>query len=263
MLFIHFVWFAQGIWLGSIHLTELEGSMVSYERCNKVLDIPQEDIWSKAHQKLKNDWIQAGEISFKDYCLKYRPDTELVLKNLNFTIQPTQKVGIVGRTGAGKSTIWLALTRIVEAYQGCITIDGQDISELSLESLRNEIAIIPQDPTLFEGTLRYNLDPENQCSDLEILQVLNQASLTDLVSRDSQLLEQRIEEKGQNLSSGERQLICISRAILRKNKIVLLDEATANIDIKTEETIQKLIDEKLVNSTVITIAHRLNTVISR
>lgn len=134
---------------------------------------------------------------------------------------------------------------------------------MSLQNLREEIAIIPQDPTLFEGTLRYNLDPQDSCSTNQLLEVLRLASLEDLVNRDDKGLEQQIEQKGSNLSSGERQLICICRAILRNNKIVLMDEATANIDIKTEETIQRLINERFKDSTVITIAHRLNTIIQR
>jgi len=132
---------------------------------------------------------------------------------------------------------------------------------MSLDNLREQVAIIPQDPTLFEGTLRFNLDPQNMCSNIELLNLLKQASLEDLINRDDKGIDQQIEEKGQNLSSGEKQLICICRAILRKNKVVLMDEATANIDIKTEQAIQTLIHEKFTDSTVITIAHRLNTVI--
>mmetsp|Transcript_15229 Transcript_15229/g.15104 ORF Transcript_15229/g.15104 Transcript_15229/m.15104 type:complete len:276 (-) Transcript_15229:19-846(-) len=233
--------------------------MISYERCVSMLVIPQED--PKPYEALFDTWPQHGKIQFKNFHLRYRPDTELVLTNLNFTIPAKHKVGVVGRTGAGKSTICLALCRIVEADSGCIEIDGRDISELSLQNLRDEIAIIPQDPTLFEGTLRYNLDPQDTRSGTELLEVLKLASLDDLVARDDKGLDQQIEDKGANLSSGERQLICICRAILRKSKIVLMDEATANIDIKTEQAIQKLIHDKFKDATVITIAHRLNTII--
>ena len=260
MLFINFLWFNDAILWGSLTLTELESTMVSYDRCLRIINIPQED--KTVYDPTMMNWPQNPSIEFRDFSLRYRPDTDLVLRNLSFKIEPKQKVGVVGRTGAGKSTIWLALCRIVEADSGQILIDGVDISRISLQNLREKIAIIPQDPTLFEGTLRFNLDPENKVSDVELIDLLKQASLENVVLRDDKGLEQQIEEKGQNLSSGERQLIWICRAILRKNKVVLMDEATANIDIKTEQVIQKLIHEKFEDATVITIAHRLNTVIS-
>ena len=184
------------------------------------------------------------------------------MNNISFKIQANQKIGVVGRTGAGKSTLCLALCRIVEAASGQIFIDGVDISKISLQNLREKIAIIPQDPTLFEGTLRFNLDPENKSSDPELIELLKLASLENFIDRNHEGLYQQIEEKGQNLSSGEKQLICICRAILKNNRVVLMDEATANIDIKTEETIQTLINEKFRDATVITIAHRLNTIIN-
>jgi ABC-type multidrug transport system fused ATPase/permease subunit len=143
----------------------------------------------------------------------------------------------VGRTGAGKSTICLSLSRIVEIVGGSILIDGEDISKLELNDLRASITVIPQDPTMFTGTLRFNLDPESTCSDERILEVLNKASLQDLLSREDKGLLTELTENGQNLSSGERQLICICRAILRSSKVVILDEATANIDVVTEQKI--------------------------
>ena len=143
----------------------------------------------------------------------------------------------MGRTGAGKSTICLSLSRIVEIVGGSILIDGEDISKLELNDLRASITVIPQDPTMFTGTLRFNLDPESTCSDERILEVLNKASLQDLLSREDKGLLTELTENGQNLSSGERQLICICRAILRSSKVVILDEATANIDVVTEQKI--------------------------
>ena len=225
-----------------------------------MLEIPQE-----ARQHINNpqtkDWPKDGKIEFKDYTLRYRPETELVLKNLSFSVNNKEKIGIVGRTGAGKSTIWLALCRIIEAESGSIIINGVDIKYLGLADLREKITIIPQEPTLFEGTLRFNLDPVGSISDAELLKMAKKASLDELINRDEKGLNQEIEDGGKNLSSGEKQLICILRAILRKNKIVLMDEATANIDIKTEQTIQKLIQDEFTDSTVLTIAHRLNTII--
>ena len=241
-------------------LSDLEGDLVSYDRCVKMLEIPQE-----AKQHINNphlkDWPKEGNIEFSDYTLRYRPETEIVLKNLSFSVKSKEKIGIVGRTGAGKSTICLALCRIVEATSGSILIDGVDIKTLGLADLREKITIIPQEPTLFEGTLRFNLDPVGSISDSELMRMAKKASLEDLVNRDEKGLDQDIEDGGKNLSSGEKQLIWILRAILRKNKIVLMDEATANIDIKTEQTIQKLIHEEFTESTVLTIAHRLNTII--
>jgi ABC-type multidrug transport system fused ATPase/permease subunit len=193
--------------------------------------------------------------------LKYRPTTEVVLDQLTFKALPGEKVGVVGRTGAGKSTICLSLSRIVEIVGGSIVIDGEDISKLDLKDLRASITVIPQDPTMFTGTLRFNLDPESTCSDERILEVLKKASLEDLLNREDKGLLTELTENGQNLSSGERQLICICRAILRSSKVVILDEATANIDVVTEQKIQTLIAEEFKQSTMITIAHRLNTII--
>ncbi|CAI2360453.1 unnamed protein product [Moneuplotes crassus] len=245
---------------GTLMTTELEADLVSYERCTKLLEIPQEK--SNGSETVPSSWPRCGNIQFNNFSLKYRPSTPLVLKSLCFSIKNGEKVGVIGRTGAGKSTLCLALCRIIEAYQGSIIIDGQDISKLSLEDLRNNITIIPQDPTLFNGTLRFNLDPEGIHSDSELLDLVSQASLDKLVERDAKGLDQNIEEAGTNLSSGQKQLLCICRAILRKSKVVLMDEATANIDIKTEQTIQNLITTQFTDSTVLTIAHRLNTIIN-
>ena len=234
--------------------SEVEGGMVSYDRCDQILSIPQEAF--DRDEKAAGNWPFSGRIEFDNYCLRYRPETELVLKNLSFVIQPKEKVGIVGRTGAGKSTICLALCRIVEGDSGHIIIDGEEIQFVDLAYLRSKITIIPQDPTLFEGSLKFNLDPENQSSDEEIKRIISKAALQELWDSNKE-----VAQNGENLSSGEKQLICICRAILRKNKIILMDEATANIDIKTEQIIQKLIIEEFAESTVITIAHRLNTII--
>ena len=185
----------------------------------------------------RDNWPEEGRIEFKNVYLKYRPTTELVLKNLSFKVKKGEKIGVVGRTGAGKSTICLALSRIVELHKGSILIDGIDIAKIRLDDLRARITVIPQDPTMFTGTLRFNLDPEKRCSDEVILNLLNQAHLQAVVENDPKGLLQEISENGSNLSSGERQLICICRAILRKSKLVILDEATANIDIVTEQKI--------------------------
>lgn len=234
------------------------------------MDIPQEK--TQADQPLDLiDWPSRGAIAFKKVCLRYRPNTELVLKDLSFDISPGSKVGISGRTGSGKSTIINALTRIIEVESGTIEIDGVDISKLSLHQLRENITVIQQDPTLFQGSLRYNLDPTGARSDEELVALLKEAGLGSLLQRDQSAsskegsangLSFQIEENGNNLSSGEKQLLCICRAILRQTKIVLLDEATSNIDLVTEKQIEKLMKAAFKNCTVITIAHRLQTIIN-
>ena len=153
------------------------------------------------------------------------------------------------------------MSRIVEVLQGQILIDNVDIGSLDLDYLRSRITVIPQDPALFTGTLRFNMDPEGRVSDERILEVMRQAQLNDLLAKDSLGLHQQVADGGNNLSSGEKQLICICRAILRASKVVILDEATANIDVVTESKIQNLIDSEFKGSTMITIAHRLNTII--
>ena len=237
-------------------------NMISFDRWMKLWQVPQE---AQQRLPLPNDennlqWMSQGSIKFKDLCIRYRPDTEIVLQNITFDINAKEKIGILGRTGAGKSTIWLALWRVLEATNGSIQIDGVDISTLGVSDLRDQITIIPQDPILFNNTLRFNLDPESLRTDEEIIKILNKACLNNLLTRDDHNLDFKITEKGSNLSAGEKSLICICRAILRKNKIVILDEATASIDINTEQIIQRLILEEFKDSTVITIAHRLNTI---
>jgi len=193
--------------------------------------------------------------------LRYRPTTEIVLNNLSFSVKPKEKIGIVGRTGSGKSTICISISRIVElveaadkAKQGKILIDGVDISTVNLNHLRSRITVIPQDPILFKGTLRYNLDPGNVIDPAYLEKVYNQTEMTIG-------LDKEIDEGGSNLSNGEKQLVCICRAIMRKCQVVILDEATSNIDVVTEERIQALLETFLEDSTVLTVAHRLNTII--
>ena len=207
-----------------------------------------------------NKWPSKGEIEFKNIFVKYRNDTELVLKDINFHLNSGEHLGIVGRTGSGKSTIALCIFRILESSSGKIYIDGEDISSIGLKKLRENITIIPQDSTLISGTLRYNIDPINAYKDEEIIKVIEKIGFDYLIKRNNEGLDQKISENGNNLSLGEKQLICIARGILRKTKIFVLDEATASIDIKTEDIIQKALDEILKDSTMIIIAHRIRTV---
>ena len=206
-------------------------------------------------------WPRYPTIEYKDYWLKYRDDTEIVLKGLSFKINGGEKIGIVGRTGAGKSTICLSLLRLVEPMKGEIYIDGVDITKIGLNTLRQRITIIPQDPTLFKGTLRYNLDPLEQFSDEELKAVCERSLLNKVYEKEEQGLDMEIKEGGSNLSSGEKQVLCICRALLQKSKIIVMDEATANIDHVTESTIQELIKEGFKDATVLVVAHRINTII--
>ena len=242
-------------------LTFYENSMIGYERCIEYTKCKSEAPKKCGTDNKLENWPSLGKIEFINFSVKYRPDTEIVLKNLNFMIQGKEKIGIVGRTGSGKSTITLCLFRILEATEGKILIDDIDISTIGLDMLRNNLTIIPQDPALMEGSLRYNIDPLEKSDDNEILRVMQKIGFDYIIKRNKDGLNQEIAEGGSNLSVGEKQLICITRAILRKSKIIIMDEATASIDYKTEEIIQKAISELLNDSTFITIAHRIKTIL--
>ena len=243
-------------------ISKYENNMINYERCLQYTQCPSEKPAHKISDDSLGNWPSKGKIEFQNFSVRYRPDTEIVLKNISFVINPKEKVGIVGRTGSGKSTITLCLFRILEATEGKIFIDDIDISTIGLYKLRSSLTIIPQDPALIEGTLRYNIDPLEKSSDSDIINVMKKIGFDYIIKRDVNGLLQEIAEGGSNLSVGERQLICITRAILRETKIIVMDEATASIDYKTEEIIQKAISEILNNSTFITIAHRIKTIIN-
>ena len=242
----------------------LENIMISLERCLQYTRIKSEkpSTIKPIDDNLKRDnWPQEGKIRFENYSVRYRPTTEIVLKNLNFQIEGNEKVGVVGRTGSGKSTICLCLFRILEPLEGTIYIDDVDITQIGLDILRKNLTIIPQDPCLMEGSLKYNIDPFNKSKDEDIISILKKIGF-EYTESDDHILNRKIEHGGANLSVGEKQLICIARAILRKTKIVVMDEATANIDMKTEEKIQKALQYVLNYSTVITVAHRIKTIIN-
>lgn len=206
---------------------------------------------------IPDTWPEKGDLEFINYSVRYRPNTPLVLKNISISIKQGEKIGVVGRTGSGKSTLCLCLFRILEAHKGSILIDNLDISQVPLNHLRSKLTIIPQESAILDGTLRFNIDPLNIVSDDYITNVLKNIGLWELLKQKD--VNSEISED--SLSVGERQLICIARAIIRNSKIVVTDEATASIDLVTEEKIQKAFQTYFKSATIITIAHRIKTVV--
>ncbi|XXG47793.1 hypothetical protein AAC387_Pa02g2371 [Persea americana] len=243
------------------NLCNVENKIISVERIFQYMRIPSEPPLVLENNKPGHDWPTQGEVDICDLQVRYAPHMPLVLRGVTCIFPGGMKTGIVGRTGSGKSTLIQTLFRIVDPVGGQILIDGVDISTIGLHDLRSRLSIIPQDPTMFEGTVRSNLDPLGEYNDEQIWEALDKCQLGEEVRRKEGKLESTVVENGENWSMGQRQLVCLGRVILKRSKVLVLDEATASVDTATDNLIQQTLRQQFSDSTVITIAHRMTSVL--
>lgn len=245
------------------NLADLEVQMAAVKKVNSFLTTESENYeGSMDTSQVPENWPQNGEIKIQDLCVRYDPMLKPVLKHVNAYIEPGQKVGICGRTGSGKSSLSLAFFNMVDIFEGKIVIDGIDICKLPLQTLRSRLSIILQDPVLFSGSIRFNLDPERTCTDDRLWEALEIAQLKNMVKALPGGLDAVVTEGGENFSVGQRQLFCLARAFVRKSSILIMDEATASIDMATENILQKVVMTAFADRTVVTIAHRVHTILT-
>ncbi|XP_068116443.1 ATP-binding cassette sub-family C member 8 isoform X2 [Hyperolius riggenbachi] len=245
------------------NLSDMEIQLGSVKRINSLMKTEPENYKGLlSSSQIPQNWPESGEIQIQNLSVRYDSSLKPVLKHVNAHITPGQKIGICGRTGSGKSSFSLAFFRMVDMFQGRIIIDGIDIAKLPLQTLRSRLSIILQDPFLFSGTIRFNLDPESKCSDSVLWEALEIAQLKHVVKALPGGLDASVTEGGENFSVGQRQLFCLARAFVRKSSILIMDEATASIDMATENILQKVVMTAFHERTVVIIAHRVHTILN-